>query len=438
MQTRNDNACGETLPLLRVDVLVRTERDRPEVVFAAGIAQTKGIPSCGRLKRARSQFWEDSMEDRQFDAWSKTLARRGSRRQALKAGGTGAALLGMLGLRGTTSSLAQDDDAPGTATPTATAGDGACRMQFEADVRVGPSAASANTNRLSGELVFTPGDNGGINGGTFTTGDGTSYPVTGQSSGRSISLRIQIGDKTLVAVGVGDHNVRSCQGEYGGPATGPVRGDLGDWFATAEAAPPATPSAGSGAVTPTAGAGATTQAQSQPTASTGGGASGTSTATPCDLTCTDPLVVDPDSCSCVCPNGLLVCGAVCCPVGSVCNDPASGNCSCPSGTELCGDTCVACPDGQMVDFNSCACVSDPCPGGALCGTVCVDIVNDRNNCGSCGNECSTGVPCIAGSCSCPPGYTTCPTGCADLASDLSNCGVCGAVCGGTCSGGKCI
>src|SRR5215203_4777263 len=125
------------------------------------------------------------MEDRQFDAWSKTLARRGSRRQALKTGGAGAALLGMLGLRGANSALAQDDDVP-----------------------VGPSAASANTNRLSGELVFTPGNNGGINGGTFTTGDGTSYPVSGQSSGRSISLRIQIGDKTLVAVGVGDHNVR--------------------------------------------------------------------------------------------------------------------------------------------------------------------------------------------------------------------------------------
>jgi len=370
------------------------------------------------------------MEDRQFDAWSKTLARRGTRRQALKTGGAGAALLGMLGLRGASSALAQDDDVPGEATQTATAEDGACRMQFEADVRVGPSAVSANTNRLSGELVFTPGDNGGISGGTFTTGDGTSYPVTGQSSGRSISLRIQIGDKTLVAIGVGDHNVRSCEGEYGGPATGPVRGDLGDWIATAEAAAPATP---------TAGASATAQAPSQPTASTGGSGGGNSTATPCDLTCTDPLVVDPGSCTCICPGGLLVCGAVCCPIGSVCNDAASGNCSCPSGTELCGDTCVACPDGQMVDFNSCACVSDPCPGGALCGTTCVDTVNDRNNCGSCGNVCSTGVPCIAGNCTCPPGFSACPDGCKDLASDSSNCGTCGMVCGAgtSCNAGTC-
>ena len=50
------------------------------------------------------------MEDRQFDAWSKTLARRESRRQALKAGGAGAALLGILGLRGSRQATAQDND----------------------------------------------------------------------------------------------------------------------------------------------------------------------------------------------------------------------------------------------------------------------------------------------------------------------------------------
>ncbi len=374
------------------------------------------------------------MEDRQFDAWSKTLARRGSRRQALKAGGAGAALLGALGLRGARIAEAQDDDVPGESTQTATAAEGVCQLQFEADVRVGPSAASNNTNRLVGVLAFKLGDNGGITDGTLKLGDGTSYPVGGQASGRSIALRIHVGNRTLVAVGVGDHNVRSCDGEYGGPATGPVRGDLGDWIATAGAAAPATP---------TAGASATTQAQSQPTSqptsASGGDTPANPTTTPCDLSCTDPLVVDPGSCTCVCPGGLLVCGAVCCPIGSVCNDAASGNCSCPSGSELCGDTCVSCPAGQMLDFNDCSCTDDPCPGGALCGTVCVDTVNDRNNCGSCGNVCSDGVPCIAGSCTCPPGFSACPTGCEDLASDASNCGACGTVCrfGTSCVAGTC-
>jgi hypothetical protein len=35
--------------------------------------------------------------------------------------------------------------------------------------------------------------------------------------------------------------------------------------------------------------------------------------------------------------------------------------------------------------------------------MCIDIVNDRNNCGVCGNACLPNVPCIAGSCQCPAG-----------------------------------
>ena len=387
------------------------------------------------------------MEDRQFDAWSKTLARRESRRQALKAGGAGAALLGILGLRGSRQAIAQDNDvssgdqtatvdASSPSAQTGLANDGTCTMQFEADVRVGPSAASVNTSNLVGKLSFKPGDNGGISSGTLTLGDGTVYPVVGQASGRSISLRIQLSDKTLIAVGVGDHNVRSCQGLYGGPATGPVRGDLGDWIATAEGKPDATATAAASATT------ASGSSQSQPTQSSGdGSATAAPTNPPCDLTCTDPLVVDPATCTCICPNSMVVCGAVCCPIGSVCNDASSGNCSCASGSALCGGACVSCPSGQVLDFNSCGCVDNPCPGGGeLCGTTCVDTVNDRNNCGSCGNVCGTGVPCIAGSCSCPPGYSTCADGCKDLASDNANCGTCGNVCGtGTsCQAGKCF
>jgi len=79
------------------------------------------------------------MEDRQFDAWSKTLARRESRRQALKAGGAGAALLGLLGLRGSHQATAQDNDVSGSdqagtaeaGTPSSQTGladDGTCTM----------------------------------------------------------------------------------------------------------------------------------------------------------------------------------------------------------------------------------------------------------------------------------------------------------------------
>src|SRR5215211_7652277 len=73
------------------------------------------------------------MDDRRFDSWSKALAARGSRRQAL-AKGTGSALLGLLGLHSRGQAQA----------PTGLDENGTCRMQFEANVRLGPSADAAS------------------------------------------------------------------------------------------------------------------------------------------------------------------------------------------------------------------------------------------------------------------------------------------------------
>ncbi|MBN9163629.1 MAG: hypothetical protein J0I07_21865 [Myxococcales bacterium] len=66
---------------------------------------------------------------------------------------------------------------------------------------------------------------------------------------------------------------------------------------------------------------------------------------------------------------------------------------------------------------------------------------DPNNCGTCGNKCAPGVPCIADGtsmprCGCAPNEALCGTGtaltCNDLLTDPANCGVCGRRCpGGT-------
>src|SRR5262245_50111835 len=88
-----------------------------------------------------------------------------------------------------------------------------------------------------------------------------------------------------------------------------------------------------------------------------------------------------------------------------------------------------------------------------CNTAYTQISSDLNNCGACGNVCSTpnGTPsCVNGACgvaACNPGYKNCNNldndGCeVNIMTSLSNCGGCGAVCtvaNGTpsCTGGVC-
>lgn len=161
------------------------------------------------------------MEPGVFDGLARRLADRRSRRNALSVAGAGAlTALGFEAVR------AQDDD-------TGSSDDGFCRMQFEANVRFGPSLGSEESLAITGTLAFKIGGGGGLSEGTLTTDDGI-FPMVGQASGKAIAMRFAIDDNTtLIAVGGGDSSVRACSGEYGGPASGPIRGDLGDWIAFA-------------------------------------------------------------------------------------------------------------------------------------------------------------------------------------------------------------
>ena len=144
---------------------------------------------------------------------------------------------------------------------------------------------------------------------------------------------------------------------------------------------------------------------------------------------------DPQQCKCVCYDNGVDCGPnTCCPTGSVCDN--QGGCSCPAGTVLCGNACVpVCGSGQSLNYNTCTCdqgcqsgevlcggncvpacdqdhtmntstcqcVSICGSNGRVCNGVCKDVTNDNLNCGSCGNSCALGIPCIAGTCQCPAG-----------------------------------
>lgn len=77
---------------------------------------------------------------------------------------------------------------------------------------------------------------------------------------------------------------------------------------------------------------------------------------------------------------------------------------------------------------------------AWCGTNCVNLIADANNCGACGVVCGAGPvnshpACAASTCSfaCNSGYSQCGSSCVDLHGDPNNCGACGNQCCSHCS-----
>jgi len=170
-----------------------------------------------------------------------------------------------------------------------------------------------------------------------------------------------------------------------------------------------------------------------------------------EAVCRD-LMNDPDHCG--------ACFFSACATGANC---VSGTCKCPEGQEvlegscipICspgthhdlrfGTTCVPnCPGNQVNTAPSGACGCPTLPGGTLlvCGDMCVDTNTDTNNCGTCGNACTSGQTCQSGSCQCTSGQQLCNGQCVDptsFQSDPNNCGTCGNACtsGQTCQSGSC-
>jgi hypothetical protein len=124
---------------------------------------------------------------------------------------------------------------------------------------------------------------------------------------------------------------------------------------------------------------------------------------------------------CRCADELASCGTTCIDVSS--------------DAQNCGACGQACPTTQVCSAGACGCPTDR----LLCGASCIDSSSDDQNCGGCGNACRDSEVCSSGACVCPTGQALCGDSCVDQQSDESNCGACGTACSGgqICASGTC-
>ena len=104
-----------------------------------------------------------------------------------------------------------------------------CDLGFSAAIELGPYAGQT----MEGTLSLTIGADGAIDTGALQLDDGTSLPVVGQATGRSIRLRAGSDPSTVFTfVGSGEMPVDQCSGNLSGAFSGPGVQNLGVWTAT--------------------------------------------------------------------------------------------------------------------------------------------------------------------------------------------------------------
>jgi hypothetical protein len=155
----------------------------------------------------------------------------------------------------------------------------------------------------------------------------------------------------------------------------------------------------------------------------------------------------------VCSAG--VCKA--CTANAVCTPTNAchvGKTTCDTGSSVCTDTAQSQQNNTpCTGTNKCnasyTCQSGTCTGSAPISCTALDSCHKAGSCdqstGVCSNptqpdttSCGTNMACTSGKCQCATGYSTCNSACVDLQNDKANCGACGHDCiGGKCSAGAC-
>lgn len=157
------------------------------------------------------------MDQNRFDEFSRSLATRSTRRQAVRRAGAGGLLGGVAATLGLRAAEAQN-------------GGVICTSQFAAVVAVGPDLDTV----YEGALTLEIGPEGAIDDGTFETIDGASYDLVGTATGRALDLRIELNsDQVLTLIGTGENDIILCRGRVDGTFGGPQSEDLGTWTTVA-------------------------------------------------------------------------------------------------------------------------------------------------------------------------------------------------------------
>lgn len=158
-----------------------------------------------------------------------------------------------------------------------------------------------------------------------------------------------------------------------------------------------------------------------------------------------------------CSNGTCAI-ATCNPGFQDCNGIITDGCESPSSTDInncgsCNNDCTALPNTNSTTCMGGSCMITSCDSGfencdTNVNTGCeVDLNNDIDNCGTCSNECITGITtnatCSSGQCiatECSGSNIVCNNTCVDPLTDNNNCVSCGNVCtpGSCCLGTGCL
>jgi hypothetical protein len=109
--------------------------------------------------------------------------------------------------------------------------EGQCVLDITGTTEIGPNAGQT----FQGSLSLSIGSDGAIDSGTLQLADGTSEPVVGQATGRSIRLRIGADAESVVTfTGSGVSPLDQCIGDLAGAFAGPGLENIGYWSATAQ------------------------------------------------------------------------------------------------------------------------------------------------------------------------------------------------------------
>ena len=150
----------------------------------------------------------------------------------------------------------------------------------------------------------------------------------------------------------------------------------------------------------------------------------------CDNTCEGGDVCSEGECTKDCAQDLVACDGSCVDLQespefcgdceTSCESPTNGNAVCNDG-----ECTVQCD----VDYVRCANECVPLGNNFYedCDGTCVDLRDDSQHCGECGQSCGGESSCDNGIC-CAPGLSNCNGECVDTDEDTEHCGGCGSIC----------